>query len=425
MNLSDKWKLAIAAYNGSGGFADGSYLDKYPRESDDKYKQRQAVAYYDSIFKQKVQRYCGYLYKKAVGRATKNKLIELILKDADNRGNSIDVFMSSFAHEAKVRGSMLLLVDMPKEVPPTLKDQIDQRAVPYFVPIASERVTRYKLDKFGAFAWIEFTDVLDESTPTEEKKQNITRYYDANVWIVKDGDDVIDQGQHGLGVCPVLQFAENGTYPCIGEFTQIGQLAKRHYNLNSELDEILRSQTFSLLTIQATAPKDVEVNIGTDNAMAYGANMERPGFIAPPSAPADTYQKKIEAIEARIDAIAYDTTTGKGAESGISLEIKFQGLNGSLGNFAVRLQDIERRAFDVAFRYLGLPNDIEISYPTEFNIIDQDKELKTLDTIKALGYSIPTYEASKLMKVIDSDINLSSEQKATIMSEIEDGLKQS
>ena len=422
----DNWKLAADAYHATGGFSDGSYLDKYPRESDDKFEERKKVAYYDTAFRQKIQRYVGYLYRQRPVRVSKDKLIRLIFDDADKMGNSADVFFSGFAHDAKVRGAMLLLVDMPKDVPGTLAQQLEDRAVPYFVAIEPERIVSYKIDKFGRFEWIEFGDVIDNSTPKKpDDKKKVTRYYDKEGWKVKDGDEVLDSGTYDIGVCPVIPFSETGKFPAIGEFTQIGELAKRHYNLTSELDEILRAQTFSLLTIQAESPKDVQIDIGTDNAISYGANMERPDFIAPPAAPAETYQKKIKAIEDRINAIAYDTTTSSGAESGISLEIKFQGLNGSLSNFAMRMNDLERRAYAIALRYIKSTKDVEISYPTEFNIVDVEQEVRVLDDVKQLGFHLPTYEAEKLKRIVTTDLGeIPKETKEQIVKEIDDQVKE-
>jgi hypothetical protein len=425
--FKEKWKLAVDAYSSSGGFDNKDYLQQYTREDDEKFKERKKTAYYENIFKQKVERYVGYLFRKKPARTTTNKLISLIFDDVDRKGNSIDVFMSNFASEAKVRGSMLLLVDMPKTLPPTLKEQQEQKAIPYFVPIAPERVEKYKIDKFGKFKWILFTDTEDNSTLEDESIRQIYRYYDKENWIIydKDIETILEQGKHNLGVCPVLAFTESGEFPAIGEFTQIGEISKRLLNLNSELDEILRGQTFSILTIQARSPKDVTLNVGTDNALSYPAGMERPSFIAPPVAPAQTYENRIEKLESRINEIAYDINTTKSAESGISLEIKFQGLNSSLSKFAQRLNDLELRAFDVAFKYLGTNFDLTITYPTDFNIVDTSKEIETLDSLKSLGYTIPTYEKEKLKRIVSNDLGtLTDEAIAKINAEIEDSLKE-
>jgi len=382
------WAFAKEAFEGSGGFADGSYIDKYPRESDEKYLERQKIAYYENMFAPKINRYIGYLFKQTPTRTTNNSLIKKIFDDVDNKGDNIDVFMSNFAKNAKVRGVNLLLVDMPKNLPLNLKDQIENRKLPYFVEILPERVTGFKLDEFGKFEYVMFSDVIDNSTANKEEIINIKRYYDKTSWAVIDEDNkIIDQGAHNLGVCPLLIFSENGEFPIIGEFTQIASLAKRHYNLLSELDEILRSQTFSILAINADNPSDVEIKLGTDNAIAYAKDLNPPQFIAPPAAPAEIYQNKIKDIEAQIDKIAYDISTNQSQESGIALDIKFQGLNSSLSNFSIRLNDLENRAFDVICKYLGINNDVVITYPKTFSIIDTQKEIAVLEEMKnSFGY---------------------------------------
>jgi archaellum component FlaC len=225
-------------------------------------------------------------------------------------------------------------------------------------------------------------------------------------------------------VCPVVIFSENGNFPTIGEFTQIADLAKRHYNLQSELDEILRSQTFSILTIQADNPSDVEIKLSTDNAIAYQKDVERPQFIAPPSAPAEMYQTKIRDIETQIDKIAYDISTNQSPESGIALDIKFQGLNASLSNFAIRLNDLENRAFDIVCRYFNIQNDVTITYSKTFSIIDTQKEIAVLEEMKNLINS-PTYFKLKAMQIISNDLNtIDPADFAVIAEEVEDSFKE-
>lgn len=425
MQLSD-YAFIREAYLGSGGFSDGSYIDKFPRESDEKYKERQKIAYYTNLFASKINRYIGYLYKTAPMRTTSNELIRTIFDDVDSRGNSVDVFMSSFAKNAKALGSNLLLIDMPKDLPNNLKEQIDTRALPYFVEIEPHKVEKYKMDKFGKFEYISFNATIDKSTYDKEDKKEIVRYYDKTEWRVYEKDKIIEHGTHDLGVCPVISFGENGTFPDVGEFNQIAHLQKRHYNLKSELDEILRGQTFSLLTVNADSPSDIELKLSTDNAIVYGKDMKEPNFIAPESASASIYQKEIQAIEDTINKIAYDLSTNQSQESGIALDIKFQGLNGSLSNFAMRLEDFEIRAFEIVARYLGIQNaDITIQYPKTFNIVDVEKEISTLSEIKALGYTLPTYEKVKLQQIIANDLSsVRNDDLSKISSEIEDGLKE-
>jgi len=296
--------------------------------------------------------------------------------------------------------------------------------LPYFVEIAPERLIKYKLDKYGKFEFVAFSDYVDNSTFEKNEIIEIIRYFDKNEWRIYDKDyNLIESGEHNLGICPLIIFSETGIFPDVGEFTQIASLAKRHYNLLSELDEILRGETFPILTLNADNPSDVELKIASDNAIVYQSGMNKPEFIAPPSAPAEIYLKKIKDLENQIDKIAYDISTNESNESGIALDLKFQGLNASLANFAIRLEDLERRAFDIVCKYLNIQNDITIQYSHNFSIVDVNKEIEILSEMKNLIDS-PTYFNLKTMQIISNDLNsIDPEDFAKIKSEIEDEKK--
>ncbi len=425
MTHSESWAFANEAYNGSGGFDDKSYIDKHTRESDDKYSERKKIAYYSNKFVQKVSRYNGYLFKNNPIRSSGNKMVEAVFADCDNTGNSMDIFMSSFAKGAKVRGTGIVLIDMPSDMPDNAQSQIEERALPYFVNIKPEDITSYKLDKFGNFVWVAYSDTLDNSTFEEEDIVNITRYYDAQEWRILDEDDsVLESGSHSLGICPVIFFGENGVFPDIGEFTQVAKIAKDHFNESSEMRDIMRSQTFSILTLQADNPSDVTLTLSTDNAIKYGSGMNAPAFISPDPAPVDAYKEKLVALDNDMNEICYDIPTGLSAESGIALSVKFQALNGSLANFAQRLQAFESSLFEIVCLYLGVNNDVVILYPTEFNITDINEDIAILDNIKSMGYSLPNYESEKLKNIIGEDLsNIDTDKMGILIAEIEDSLK--
>jgi len=419
MKYAKQWKLAKDAYNGEGGFLNGDYINKYPRELENKIEQRREIAYYTNIFASKVSRFIGYIYKQKPVRDTKSNILKIILDDIDMKKNSANIFFSNFAKNAKVYGCNLILIDMPTALPDNLKDQMQQRAFPYTVEIDPQRVLNYKLDNYGNFEYVFISDtMLNEKGKVVE----IKRYYDNAQWVIYDKDDnALDKGEHNLGVTPVLIFSEDGLFPTTGEFTQIANLAKRHYNLQSELDEILRGQTFSILTMQTSSSGDIKLS--TDNALLYQKDADRPEFIAPPSAPAEMYRQRIKDIEEQIDTIAYDITTNKSTESGIALSIKFQGLNASLSSFAQRLEDFELRVYEVIAKYLKETSDVTVSYAKEFSIVDINQEIAILEQMQGL-ISSPTYFKLKAMQIITNDLSSADNADITkIESEIEDSLK--
>ena len=360
-----------------------------------------------------MNRYVGYLYKKTPVRTSSNQFIRKILDDVDNGGNSIDIFMSNFATNSKVRGVGLCLVDMSRELPSNLKEQLDNRVLPYLVYIEPERVVKFKLDKYKKFEFVEYSD----SMLVDDKVVDITRYYDTMKWEVKQEDKILESGEHNLGICPLVYFSEDGEFLSYGEFSQASGILKRHYNLQSELDEILRYQTFPILTLQG----DVDtLDTGVNNALVYDETAQRPEFISPQSQPAQLIQSRLKELEDYISTICYDLNTASGVESGIALDLKFQGLNSSLSKFSLRLEDFERKVFDVVCRYLSINNDIEINYAKDFSIIDVTKEIEIFSAMNELVDS-PTYFQQKALQIINNDLtNIEIDTFDAIRSELED-----
>ncbi len=415
-----------SAYDGTGQFYDGSALDKFGRETDDKYtiRKENSKREYENTFQSKVNRYIGYLLKVPPARQTDNSILQEIINNADNQGNSADVFIQTFSKNAKARGVNLLLVDTPKIKADNLQDQIDNRVFPYVVEILPERVTNFKLKDANSFEFVAYTEFVDNSTYTEEKKEIVTRYWDETVWIVYDDEgNIIEEGEHGLGVCPVLIFSEKGKFESVGEFAQIAGMSKKIFNLESEIKLILRDQTFSILAMQADRGVTPSLTLGTDNVLLYTGD-KAPGFISADAAQADVYETRIMKVKESIDRVTYDVSTTKSAETAQSLQIKFEGLNGSLNSYAQRMEDIEREVWALICRSLGISEDaISIAYTQDFTIVDLNSEIEVLDGVMASA-DLPLYKAEKLKKIVKQDLlGAEPEVMAAIYTEIDTNAK--
>ncbi len=427
MVYQDEWKFAGEAYNGEGGFADAEVLEQFSRESDDRFGERKdsSKREYENIFVSKVSRYVGYLYKQPPVRVTNSDVLGAIVNNIDRSGNTVDVFMSSFTKNAKVRGVNLMLIDETQDSAIDRKDQIDNQLLPYVVEILPERVTDYKIDAFGKFEYVAFSDVINESTYREEKKLEVIRYYDKEEWRVYDGDEIIDSGPHGLGVCPVLIFAEKGKFESTGEFTQIAGMSKKLFNLDSELKLLLRGQTFSILTIHSDKGAKPDIELGTNNALIYSGD-KAPSFISSDVGQPKTYAEKIEETKASMDRVAYDVSGSNGRETAEALSIKFQSLNSSLNSFAQRVEDIERSAWNIICAKLQVnPEDISLFYNMDFDIIDIEKEISTLDSINSI-VDLPLYRATKLKSIIKADLpSVDQEGMDALFMEVDNQAKES
>jgi hypothetical protein len=321
-------------------------------------------------------------------REINNPLLQKVVDDCDWRGNDVDVFWQQFSVEAKARGSMLLLVDMPKQVPYTLGEQMTSRSVPYFVMIAPERIMEYKLDDQGRLDIVAISDY-------DENNEPIWRVWTKDQWWIQrpgalgGAGSILSEGAYSIGVNPVLLFTESGDFPYYGDFSQIADLSRRYFNCASERDEILRSQTFSLLTYQVPPEQQgfdaasVAEAIGTHNMLIYQGT--DPSFIAPDSGPAQVYGEVMQNIEDNIKRIAMTVEEPTAAESGVALTIRFQELNGALTSYARRMEDLERRAWDVVCRWLGVANQPKIEWSKSFELSDISTELSILQQMQLSG----------------------------------------
>jgi hypothetical protein len=443
----DRFAFLHEAFEGCGGFAplikwtpqsDGKsipavsgpcYLVPYVRESVEKYAARAASATYENHLREACERFVGYLGRKRPQRqGTDAPLVELLLKDCDLRGTSLDAFFAGLALDCKARGSMLVLLDMPaiEGLPPaSLADQVARRQVPFLSAIEPERLTYWDTDAQGLFTKVEFTDCEE----IDGKDEEVIRSWDAARWEVRFKEQVIRQGGHPFGQCPVLALTETGKpFPVIGKYAQIADLSKRLYNARSERDEILRSQTFSLLTLQIPPesagtwdPEKATATIGTNSMLVHTG--ETPQFIAPPDGPAQVYAAAIEELEQSIDRVGQNVSSQEStqAESGVSRKLRFEQLNADLATFAGAggMQGLEARIWALFHKALGTTNRVMATWPTDYNLIDTQAELDILTSMQLAGMPDPVLAEKKRAIVAAEFDNAEEKIKEAMFDAIE------
>jgi len=373
--------------DGLASSSGSSYLIRYPRESDQKFARRNELAFFASPLAQAVARFVGYLSTKPPARTMPHPLYEAMDADIDGKGNAINVFFAQFLVQAKARGSMLLLVDMDRAVDvPNQAAQIAQRAAPYWSAVLPESLTEYEIGDDGKFTFAEFSG---NWTAPDGKRVDCIWRFDKTTWSAREsqaGGKLLAEGEHPLGECPLLIWTEGGDFPHFGAFAAIADLSKRLFNLDSELDEILRAQTFSILTMQVpddsteaqklAAAQTAGQTIGTSNLVVHSGST--PAFIAPPDGPANVYLQRIDKLRGQIDEVGLNVATINQQESGIAMKMRFQAINAALSACAERTEGLERRAWALSQKWLGLSTAPEAAWARDYDIADVEVELQIL-----------------------------------------------
>jgi len=424
---TSRYKFLQDTLDGSNGYYTGEYITRFPRESKVKYESRKELAWYINYLKPACTKFIGYLNKKPPEHEIKHPLIESFLADCDWKQNSLSIWISDFYTEVKAKGVGLALVEMPNFQPTSLENQLAQRFFPYLVAIKPEDVKSYVLNNMGQLDSV----TIETSMLLDGKSKLVIRGWNTSSWWVELDGKVIQEGEHNLGVCPVLPFSEAYNFPSVGVFAQIADISKRLYNLHSELDELLRAQTFSILTYQIPAdqqsllnPAELSEALGTDNMLIYSGT-SAPSFIAAPAAPAETILKTIAALEQKIKDISMDIDfTGSGAESGTALTIRFQALNAALSSFARKGEDFERRLFDMVSRWLAIENSTTVSYSKTYEISDIVTEMTNLATYQSAGFPTEVIDAKK-KQIINLDFsNLERDELQELIDSVDNADKE-
>lgn len=383
------YRLMRDSYYGDGGYR-GAYLIPHKRETEQNYRDRQQTAYYLNHFSLIVNALVNPIFKRRPLRdwtGTASPVAEAFLEDVDGAGNDMDSFMQAAALSAKLYGAVFIVVEnfQAMDLPASMGEALAQRKFPYAYTLDPDRVEGVSIDKNGRVLSIKFRDTAVSSTMGGEKERTV--YFDTHSWAVYEDGALVSSGEHNLGEVPVVWFpsqhVKNGELNPTPELYPIAGIACSLYNHCSWLTEILRNQTFPLLTFPSKEASDLV--IGNNNALCYDGDTVRfqPGFISPPSDPAALIQSQIKAMVEemyRMAGLTFATTTKQEA-SGISRQWEFERTNQRLAAFAKRCAAAERKVMALVARWMGLDLEFQATYSSDFGITDVATELKNAQAV--------------------------------------------
>ena len=383
------YRLMRDSYYGDGGYR-GAYLIPHKRETEQNYRDRQQTAYYLNHFSLIVNALVNPIFKRRPLRdwtGTASPVAEAFLEDVDGAGNDMDSFMQAAALSAKLYGAVFIVVEnfQAMDLPASMGEALAQRKFPYAYTLDPDRVEGVSIDKNGRVLSIKFRDTAVSSTMGGEKERTV--YFDTHSWAVYEDGALVSSGEHNLEEVPVVWFpsqhVKNGELNPTPELYPIAGISCSLYNHCSWLTEILRNQTFPLLTFPSKEASDLV--IGNNNALCYDGDTVRfqPGFISPPSDPAALIQSQIKTMVEemyRMAGLTFATTTKQEA-SGISRQWEFERTNQRLAAFAKRCAAAERKVMALVARWMGLDLEFQATYSSDFGITDVATELKNAQAV--------------------------------------------
>lgn len=407
--LSDQWKLNQEAYEGSGGFMDGTRLWQFVRESDENYKRRKKRSWYPNAAKSYADTMIGHLFKQPVSRELANNII---LEDFVEKTNKVgDVTMSEMMKDASkkahIYGYSWVVIDKPSETFVSKDAELKEGRAYAFV-LKPADVVDWRFDEFGVLLWIKIEETYEPDADNPiiiSEPETRYRYWTRDGWLhYSDKGALIAQGEHPIGQVPAVIIVDNKseTYDNLGStiFSSIAKTAQAQFNKISEKDSILANNTFPILThpsqkvLARTADDDDEtteanlITIENNMIMHYDPEARhKPEWISIDSSDVESYEKDIQVLSDTMRELAKQNFTTGVASSGVAMAFEFEKTNQTLLDKAGSLKDAERKILSLVSAWMGeeLPDDVVIEYATDFNMRDVLRDLDEIDRKLALN----------------------------------------
>lgn len=404
------------AYYGNGGFLDGGYLVQHTREREGKFAKRREISYYLNYVAPVVNSHVGPVFAKATVRdwQVENEIMSAFQQDVDRCGTPIAQFMKSAALTAKLFGTVYIVVDNVTEAEQRsrVNDAITNRAFPYAYLVHPKDILNIECNRFGELTRFRYYDGYDE------KDNQVIREWRTDEWSLNGGAGGPQRGENYLGRVPVIPLhsrravridsISDGYLPQPSEFLSIVKANLRIFNLCSELDEILRNQTFSILVYPSKDPRDL--TIGTDSALGWDGEKVSgsPHFISPDPAGAQLIMAQVDRLIKEIYRMAMLThATGvQEASSGIARAWDFEKTNQALADFAGNLEEAEKKIVELFEDWTNTDVGYICKYPRDFSITDTQQEIMDAASLLALNLRANFSAAVKkrLARVVLEDI---------------------
>jgi len=390
------YKFMDDAYYGEAGFGDGTYLSPHLREMF--YNARRQISTYKNFVKPILNAMLDPVFADVVSRKVDTaSLFSSFIEDTDNNGTNLDQALQETLCTVNRHGQAFIVMDnfRADDMPETMMAARQDRIYPYIMIKNALDVDSSILDKWGNIRSITFIDIKVSSnkkqiqtyrTWTSEYSQVVTKTRDS---YTAYAPPIV----HGLGVIPVIpvykSVRRDKTKLCVSPpHYDISRIALAIYNKESEVRDLERSQSFSLLCIQSD--RGGNISIGNKNVL-YISNetTNMPTFISPN--PSILIGLMINAEKMRDDMYKLAEQSGvtavKSEASGVAEAYKFYGHETVLQKASALAKKVDYAIFDLFCLYTGETLDYEADFPTDFAPGNITIEVDTLD--KYLKLALP------------------------------------
>jgi len=414
----DTFEFLMRSYKGGDEYREGKYLKKRELEESSVYEDRLEEAEFDNMCAPVVDIYTSYLMNSKIGRDYGNlsgTIFEEFLADADFEGRSYESFWRVNSRLASIQGVVGILVDKPVSNAKTRADEIASNIRPYFVSYNAESIFDWKFERIGGKVMLTRLVLEEESGIKDVEQFREITMTEWKVWHQAKGTEepeIIDGGINPLNEIPFVPLRNRDCGERMGGLSDISDIAglnKRVYNIDSDIDQIRGRAALPFLQVPKSPGSNETVIISLSTVFEFDPDnpQSRASWLEPNLSSIDSSLKQREVVVNGIEKMAkLGGDAIRSAQSGVSLEIKFQQLNALLTEKAEMMQDAELRCLRLFDMWMGGNGETGavIDYPDSFGVRDMQGDIDTAIKANTLIKS-KVFSVEKSMEIVNRYLN--------------------
>jgi len=313
VRMEPGWLLIEQLLKGTRGIRAGhrKFLPQFPREADDSYDVRLSKAVLSPFYKRLELLLAGMLTRKPVRLTDVSDQVTEQLFDVDLEGNDLQTWLFATARVALRYGHVGVLVDAPRA---------GENGRPYWVTISPRELLGWRTEVIDGKQRLTMLRIAETVTVPDgkygEKNVERVRVLTPGAYEIHEKDEkgdytVVEEGATSLSEIPfaVAYANRTGVMESMPPLDDIAELNLQHYQVSSDLSNILSVSAIPLLAIYGFPQSAEEISAGASEALALPESA-RSEYIEPSGNSFDAQFKQLEQIENKINGLGLAAVLG-------------------------------------------------------------------------------------------------------------------
>ena len=313
VRMEPGWLLIEQLLKGTRGIRQGhrKFLPQFPREADDSYDVRLSKAVLSPFYKRLELLLAGMLTRKPVRLTDVADQVTEQLFDVDLQGNDLQTWLFNTARVALRYGHVGVLVDAPRA---------GENGRPYWITISPRELLGWRTEIADGKQRLTMLRIAETVTVPDgkygEKDVERVRVLTPGAYEIHEKDEkgdykIVDEGRTSLSEIPfaVAYANRTGVMESIPPLDDIAELNLQHYQVSSDLSNILSVSAIPLLAIYGFPQSAEEISAGASEALAL-PETARSEYIEPSGNSFDAQFKQLEQIENKINGLGLAAVLG-------------------------------------------------------------------------------------------------------------------